>query len=169
MQENFHNYWMNHKNSLTIYGNMQVKTENMESMGAFDVTTFVLKNSQESDTTKVVRHFRFTNWPDKGFPDVKEFVEFIQSVDKARLENRKSPTVVHCKDGQGYTGVAIASDIGLRVYNESDKKSMVDVFDCVNKMRKDRHNIVSSKDLYKYIFKVLKTITDTGSTSDSKL
>ena len=46
LQQNFHNYWMNQKNSLTIYGNMQVKTDNMENMGAFDITTFVLKNSQ---------------------------------------------------------------------------------------------------------------------------
>ena len=45
-QENFHNYWMNQKNALTIYGNMQVKTDSMESMGAFDITSFVLKNSQ---------------------------------------------------------------------------------------------------------------------------
>ena len=58
------------------------------------------------------------------------------------------------RNGQGYTGVAIATDIGLRVYTESDKKSIVDVFDCVNKMRNDRNGIVSSKDLYKYIFKV---------------
>jgi hypothetical protein len=48
----------------------------------------------------------------------------------------------------------MAADIGLRVYNESDKKSMVNVFDCVNKMRGDRNGIISSKDLYKYIFKV---------------
>lgn len=48
----------------------------------------------------------------------------------------------------------MTADIGLRVYNESDKKSMVNVFDCVNKMRSDRNGIISSKDLYKYIFKV---------------
>ncbi|CAB4043647.1 receptor-type tyrosine- phosphatase eta, partial [Paramuricea clavata] len=75
---------------------MQVKTESTESMGAFTVTKFVLKNSQESDATKVVRHFRFTNWPDKGIPDVKEFAHFIRSADKARLESPKSPIVVHC-------------------------------------------------------------------------
>jgi protein tyrosine phosphatase len=55
------------------------------------------ENFQEADVTKVVRHFRFTNWPEKGFPEVKEFAQFIQSVEKARLDNVKSPTVVHCK------------------------------------------------------------------------
>ena len=50
--------------------------------------------------------------------------------------------------------MAIAAEIGLRVFNESDKKSTVDVFDCVNKMRADRNGIVSSKDLYQYIFEV---------------
>lgn len=50
--------------------------------------------------------------------------------------------------------MAIAVLIGLRVFNESDKKSTVDVFDCVKKMRADRNGIVSSKDLYQYIFKV---------------
>ncbi|XP_028408151.1 tyrosine-protein phosphatase non-receptor type 20-like [Dendronephthya gigantea] len=167
--ENFHNYWMDHENSLTIYGHMQVKTERSETNATFNITTFILKNSQENDLTKTLRHFRFKSWPDEGFPDVKGFVQFMRSVDKSRMENPKSPVVVHCKNGQGYAGVAIATAIGLRVYTESDKKSVVDVFDCVNKMRSDREGVVSSKDLYKYIFKVLKTITDSASTSDSKL
>ena len=50
--------------------------------------------------------------------------------------------------------MAIAAEIGLRVYNETDKKSTVDVFDCVNKMRADRNGIVSSKEHYQYVFKV---------------
>ena len=58
------------------------------------------------------------------------------------------------RDGQGYTGVFIAVAIGSRVYEESGKKSIVDVFDCVNKMRSDRNQIVSSKELFAYIYKV---------------
>lgn len=166
--ENYHNYWLDHKNSLTIYGHMQVKTNHTESMTGFKLTTFVLQNSQEVNKTKTVNHFRFANWPEKGLPDAKEFAEFVRSVERVRLENPGPPIVVHCSKGQGYTGVVLATDIGLRVYNESDKKSTINVFDCVEKMRKDRNGIICSKELYNFIYKVLSVLTSKIDSCDSK-
>ncbi|XP_046858980.1 uncharacterized protein LOC124452463 isoform X2 [Xenia sp. Carnegie-2017] len=165
----YHNYWMNQKNSLAIHGHMQVKTEEMQKMDAFNITTFTLKNSQENAVTKTVQHFRFTNWPNQDVPDVKEFIHFMKMAEKATSKNVKSPVVVHCSDGQGYTGVFIAVAIGSRVYEESGKKSIVDVFDCVNKMRSDRNQIVSSKELFAYIYKVFEDLTNSSNISDSRL
>ena len=47
--------------------------------------------------TKTVDHFRFTNWPEKGLPDVKEFSAFVRSIEGVKLDNPSAPVVVHCR------------------------------------------------------------------------
>ena len=59
-------------------------------------------------------------------------------------------------DGQRFTGIFIAVDIGVQSHEEN-KTSLVDVFELSKRMRADRNGIISSAEHYNYIYEVSGT------------
>ena len=61
-----------------------------------------------------------------------------------------SPT---SSDGQGYSGVYVAVDIGIRSHEESSN-SVVDVFEMAKKLRRDRQGIICSLEHFNFTYQV---------------
>ena len=70
-----------------------------------------IKYMNEKKEKKNVQQIHFTDWPDKGVPDVKGgkiFETFIQIMRKIDEFKGNDPIVVHCSAGVGRTGTFIS-------------------------------------------------------------
>jgi hypothetical protein len=56
-------------------------------------------------------------------------------------------------DGQGFTGVFVALDIGIRSHEES-KTSVVDLYELSKRLRQGRSGIIGTIQLYNYTYQV---------------
>ena len=82
-------------------------------------------------------------------------VHLQSSQECARLWNKINHNFVFFlfSDGQGYTGVYVAVDIGIRSHEESSN-SIVDVFEMSKKLRRDRQGIICSLEHYNFTYQV---------------
>uniref|UniRef100_A0A671YM33 Protein tyrosine phosphatase non-receptor type 20 n=1 Tax=Sparus aurata TaxID=8175 RepID=A0A671YM33_SPAAU len=65
----------------------------------------------QTGETHLVRHLKFTHWPDHGVPHSSEhLVRFIRYL---RAVHNEGPVTVHCSAGIGRTGVLICTDVLL--------------------------------------------------------
>lgn len=67
--------------------------------------------SLQSGETHLVRHLKFTHWPDHGVPHCSDqLVRFIRYM---RAVHGSGPVTVHCSAGIGRAGVLICIDVIL--------------------------------------------------------
>nr|XP_042910259.1 receptor-type tyrosine-protein phosphatase mu-like [Parasteatoda tepidariorum] len=105
------------------------------------VRTFSVTKEGES-TSRSVRHFHYTGWPDHMVPtETLPLVALIQQTRRYKPDN-KAPIVVHCSAGVGRTGVAILMDIMMQ------KEGIVDFPAELDYMRQQRVSVIETKEQY---------------------
>ncbi|XP_067679836.1 receptor-type tyrosine-protein phosphatase epsilon-like [Haliotis asinina] len=104
--------------------------------------------------------FHFTKWPDHGTPDETHLMEFLWRVRKTPNPDN-SPLLVHCSAGIGRTGTYIALDY-LLDRALSDHK--VDVFRFACDMRRQRRNMIQTKEQYACVYTTLYEVLTVGDT-----
>lgn len=120
--------------------------------------------TNEGEETHNVVHIHFQAWPDRDIPDVSNVI-YLCSLLKYYQHKMKSdegtsqcytanPWVLcHCSAGVGRTGTFLA----VWTLTESKKWNVLDV---VRELRKQRHHqMVQTKDQYKFIYHCLVTST----------
>nr|XP_054764927.1 receptor-type tyrosine-protein phosphatase epsilon-like [Lytechinus pictus] len=102
----------------------------------------------KGDEIRILEHFHFTRWPDKGVPrNVSVLLRFIQEVNTSH-DQKSTPLLVHCSAGVGRTGVVIALDNEMR---RSKQTGFVDIFNFVKSMRQCRPQMVQTPEQYEFI------------------
>nr|XP_034316262.1 uncharacterized protein LOC117685819 isoform X3 [Crassostrea gigas] len=125
--------------------NMKLELVVSESFADFTIRTFNLINGKESRT---IRQFHFTAWPDKGVPAYASSLVHFHSKVIHTPGTLKGPIVVHCSAGIGRTGTFIALNYLVQQAKES---GYVDVFECVETLRRQRLNMVQTLEQYKFL------------------
>eukprot|EP00731_Ephydatia_muelleri_P018726 Em0011g766a len=121
----------------------KVATISATQFADYTITSLVVSDKEKSEDEPLhVKHFHFTSWPDHGVPDTpSSLVSFIKYVQKNRKFTEESPLLVHCSAGVGRSGTFIALHILLERIKTEDS---INVFECVNQMRKRRPFMVQS-------------------------
>jgi len=102
--------------------------------------------------TRLLKHFWWTDWPDKGVPKNSNGIyDFITSIRAAQVA-ASGPVVVHCSAGIGRTGCFLTINYCMKQY---DANKYVDILNCVGKLRQDRGMTVQTESQYRYIHQVL--------------
>ncbi|XP_046571742.1 receptor-type tyrosine-protein phosphatase alpha-like [Haliotis rubra] len=115
---------------------------------------------KETGEHRIFYHFHFTKWPDHGTPDETHLMEFLWRVRKTPNHDT-SPVLVHCSAGIGRTGTYIALDY-LLDRALSDRK--VDVFRFACDMRRQRRNMIQTKEQYACVYTTLYEVLTVGDT-----
>ncbi|KAK3602046.1 hypothetical protein CHS0354_021141 [Potamilus streckersoni] len=143
-------YWPD-KEGTQKYGKITVKNIKEEVFADFVVRTLKItmhKNSQ----MKVVHHFHYTSWPDRGVPsDHESLLDFREKILSTESDHM-GPNVIHCSAGIGRTGTLIVLDYLLK---QSKVEDYIDVFRCIVEMRYQRTNFVQTQIQYEYIHELL--------------
>ncbi|XP_074651513.1 uncharacterized protein LOC141906180 isoform X2 [Tubulanus polymorphus] len=147
-------YWPN-TNGVDLvrsYGAFQITQKSREVYQEYIVSTLSVKDL-ESNLTREVIHFWYTAWPNQGVPESSlSIVKFILQLRPHMKRHSTSPTVIHCSPGTGRTGTVIAIDICMRSFEETN---VVDILNCVNRLRQERGGAVKTLEQYAFIFKAL--------------
>ncbi|XP_046733317.1 receptor-type tyrosine-protein phosphatase H [Silurus meridionalis] len=141
-------YWPK-DNMPCLYGNLLVSIQSEQKESCWTRREFIIRNESASKECAVT-HFHFTAWPDHGVPiGTADLLKFRWLV-RQHIETYpfSGPTVVHCSAGVGRTGTLIALDVLLQ---QMDKEEMVNIADCVHRMRLSRPLMVQTESQYVFL------------------
>eukprot|EP01137_Pigoraptor_chileana_P024184 Opistho-2@91696 len=144
-----HRYWP--EPGSATYGFLEVTLVNQETPEDFIIRTFSMKNLKNGET-RTIHHLQFTGWPDHGVPSsTRTLLRFI-SKSRDVQPKEAGPIVVHCSAGVGRTGTFIAADVLLQ---RMQTENLVDVFNFVNQLRRQRMYMVQTEDQYIFVYSTL--------------
>ncbi|KAK3717862.1 hypothetical protein QZH41_004279 [Actinostola sp. cb2023] len=155
-QMDYPQYWPANEGGSMDFNGIVVSNKQVVTKADYVITTLVITNTKtKPSATREISHYRYTSWKDKHVPNIAMFVGFVVATrDIGRKhEDGKCPVIVHCSDGQGFTGVYVALDIGIRSHEES-KNSVVDLFELAKRLRQGRCGIINSLQLYNFAYQV---------------
>ncbi|XP_071810716.1 receptor-type tyrosine-protein phosphatase mu-like isoform X3 [Apostichopus japonicus] len=108
----------------------------------------------KGDKLHEVKLCHFLSWPDDRIPSQSVlFIDFIKKV-KALKTTRSQPLLVHCNNGVGATGTFIALYCLMDDLKDR-KKTGLSVSSFVNRMRKDRVNMIENEVQYWFLYDCL--------------
>ncbi|KAK3582897.1 hypothetical protein CHS0354_009703, partial [Potamilus streckersoni] len=140
-------YWPEEDRQSSVFGSVTVTLIDSDLFADYDVRTLAITVGNRS---KRLTQFHYTTWPDKGVPKAaSSIVQFWNSVNRIHT-NR--PIVVHCSAGIGRTGTYIALDY---LANQAKVEGHVNVLACVSNMRRQRVNLVQTKEQYIFLHEAL--------------
>ncbi|XP_030852447.1 receptor-type tyrosine-protein phosphatase kappa-like [Strongylocentrotus purpuratus] len=159
-------YWPKEMGKSKTFGGIEVKLRTIEEFS--DHVHRVLDVKQVSGgETRSVHQFHYQSWPDMGVPQYPttliSYTQTVKHVHERITANTKgsTPMLVHCSAGVGRTGTFISLYCMLAQVIE---ESRVDIFGFIQKMRKDRPNMVQTADQYILIHTALVEAYMSGNT-----
>ncbi|XP_046565464.1 uncharacterized protein LOC124274202 [Haliotis rubra] len=131
------------------YGGSCVQTVREEIGMDYSVRTMFI--SEEGGRGHQICQYHYTAWPDHGQPSSDQ--SLLDFHYHARATFGAGPVIVHCSAGIGRTGTFIALDYLL---DQATAESVVDVFQCVKRLRYQRMNMVQTAGQYEFLHDVLE-------------
>ncbi|KAL3320495.1 hypothetical protein Ciccas_000822 [Cichlidogyrus casuarinus] len=191
-------YWPTRGPETYADGSLTVTPVDTVELAYYTIRTFTISlrnpdplmgtTSQQHATSRELKQFQFTGWPDHGVPDYPIPLLLFQRRVRAAIDMQNSqapsllsenvndsqasgcsqltggsgpPVVVHCSAGVGRTGAFIVLDIQLeRIRCERT----VDVYGCVRALRSQRNFMVQTEDQYVFVHSALMEAVDAGNT-----
>ncbi|XP_063419769.1 receptor-type tyrosine-protein phosphatase kappa-like [Mytilus trossulus] len=156
-------YWPDPETKTKKYGSIEIVLKDEDVYSDFTIRTLkIMKENQN----KTVKQFHFTAWPDKDVPKyASSIVHFRHKVFSSKVSS-KGPIVIHCSAGIGRTGTFIAMDY---IVNEANELKSIDVFKCVETLRRQRVNMVQTARQYVFLHEaILEAVMCPNSGTPSK-
>ncbi|XP_061415621.1 receptor-type tyrosine-protein phosphatase O-like [Lethenteron reissneri] len=175
MQTKCSRYWPEKLGSEEHHGAVSVRALGLAKRGCWELRTFLLRSLvNEQPESRVLWHYHFTAWPDKGVPLEEHtggLVDFAREVRK-KSATWKAPIVVHCSAGVGRTGTFIALDRVLHglqttfpgaaaVPDECSPEgpvraqAAVDLLALVAELRRSRVNMVQTEEQFVFLHRCI--------------
>ncbi|KAG9341093.1 hypothetical protein JZ751_019847 [Albula glossodonta] len=143
-----HKYWPDRLDMPLDTPRYQLFLENFQIQDYFQIKIIKMVEKETGDT-HMVRHLKFTTWPDHGTPHSSEqLVRFIRYM---RAVHKQGPITVHCSAGIGRAGVLICTDVILGLI---ERDLSINVSDIVKEMRQQRYGMIQTKEQYLFCYKV---------------
>ncbi|XP_050023108.3 receptor-type tyrosine-protein phosphatase kappa-like isoform X1 [Dermacentor andersoni] len=139
-------YW---PEKTATYGDVQVHFITEETFPEYTIHQLHITLA---DTTREVKHFHLTSWPDHGVPLYPNaLLTFRKKVNQYRTFN-EAPVVVHCSAGVGRTGAYILLE---NLIEQAQSEGVVDVIGQLAAMRHNRMNVVETLEQYNFVHRAL--------------
>ncbi|KAL3879952.1 hypothetical protein ACJMK2_032228 [Sinanodonta woodiana] len=154
-------YWPEGEGQTSTFGCVAVTLVDTDLFADYVIRTLEMSVNNES---KRLTQFHYTAWPDKGVPRATSSVVLFWN--RVNREPTNKPIVVHCSAGIGRTGAYIALDI---LVSQGRVEGNVNVSACVSSIRRQRVNMVQTKEQYIFLHETLVEalmLSGTATTSD---
>uniref|UniRef100_A0A8C3J247 protein-tyrosine-phosphatase n=1 Tax=Calidris pygmaea TaxID=425635 RepID=A0A8C3J247_9CHAR len=149
-------YWPLDQDSL-YYGDLIVEMLSESVLPEWTIREFKICSEEQLDSTRLIRHFHYTVWPDHGVPETTQsLIQFVRTVrDYINRTPNTGPAIVHCSAGVGRTGTFIALD---RILQQLDSKDTVDIYAAVHDLRLHRVHMVQTECQYVYLHQCVRDV-----------
>ncbi|XP_064365108.1 receptor-type tyrosine-protein phosphatase beta isoform X2 [Dromaius novaehollandiae] len=149
-------YWPLDQDSL-YYGDLIVEMLSESVLPEWTIREFKICSEEQLDSTRLIRHFHYTVWPDHGVPETTQsLIQFVRTVrDYINRTPNTGPSIVHCSAGVGRTGTFIALD---RILQQLDSKDTVDIYAAVHDLRLHRVHMVQTECQYVYLHQCVRDV-----------
>ncbi|XP_076054235.1 receptor-type tyrosine-protein phosphatase kappa-like isoform X10 [Oratosquilla oratoria] len=143
------------------YSGIKVKLLKEEQLANFMIRSILLTKEGHPEE-RMITQFHYTEWPSHTQPFINALLEFRRRIRIAIKNNANAsdgPTIVHCSDGAGRTGVYLACDANLEMCEED---GMFDIYGYLKKMRQARRGLIETVDQYKFVYDTLEELLICG-------
>ncbi|XP_043986456.1 receptor-type tyrosine-protein phosphatase C isoform X3 [Gambusia affinis] len=145
-------YWRKEKET---FGEFEVEVSSTEITPVFITRTMLVRHVKRKDSRQV-KHFQFLKWEGTNLPEKpQELVDMAKEVKRSCVgsKSQRMPILVHCNDGSTRSGIFC----GLwNLLDSAETEKLVDVFQVVKTLRKDRKGMITSLEQYQYLYKALE-------------
>ncbi|WAQ98745.1 PTPRT-like protein, partial [Mya arenaria] len=130
------------------FGGIDISFTAVKTFRDYEMRTLIVKKAQSE--SRRIQQYHFKAWPDKDVPDNGWcLVEFLNAVE---TKSTNAPIIVHCSAGVGRTGTFVALD---NLVDEAKTEECVRPLQMVEALRRQRVNMVQTKDQYVYLHEAL--------------
>ncbi|XP_017269055.1 receptor-type tyrosine-protein phosphatase C isoform X2 [Kryptolebias marmoratus] len=145
-------YWSKEKET---FGDFEVEVTSTEISPIFISRKMQLHHVKRKES-RLVKHFQFLNWEGTELPEKpQDLIDMIKDIRKNCVcgkSQRGVPIVVHCNDGSSRSGVFCAL---WNLMDSAETEKLVDVFQVVKTLRKERRGMIPSLEQYQFIYNAL--------------
>ncbi|PIK58177.1 putative receptor-type tyrosine-protein phosphatase kappa [Apostichopus japonicus] len=151
-------YWPQEQGMNKTWGLITVTWTGTQTYANYLIREMTMVQDEEQRT---ITQYHFTTWPDMGVPS--EPTALISLVRKVKVQNKgkKTPILVHCSAGVGRTGTFIAL---YCLMDNLKSEKYINVYEFVEKMRKNRVNMVQTPVQYQFLCEALVEVYLTSHT-----
>ncbi|XP_036067450.1 receptor-type tyrosine-protein phosphatase C isoform X2 [Oryzias melastigma] len=146
-------YWDKEKKT---FGYIEVEVTNTETFPAFVYRTMKIRHIKRSEVREV-NHVQFLKW-DKELPekpqDLIDMIKHVKSNCGSGKSQKGMPVLAHCNDGSTRSGVFCAL---WNLLDSAENEKLVDVFQVVKTLRKERQKMISSLEQYTFLYSALES------------
>ncbi|KAM4640553.1 receptor-type tyrosine-protein phosphatase C [Discoglossus pictus] len=150
-------YWEEKKQK---HEDLDVELTEEKTRGSYTERSFEIRHSKRKEVRKVSQ-YQYNQWEEAVPTETKDLLAMIAKVRKGvparRLEEQSKrdksvPILVHCSDGSQQTGTFCAL---WNLLESANVEGVIDVFQAVKNLRKQRSGMVSSIEHYQFLYDTL--------------
>ncbi|XP_049911395.1 receptor-type tyrosine-protein phosphatase C isoform X2 [Epinephelus moara] len=148
-------YWDNDKKA---FGDTEVEVASTEATPAFISRNMLIRHVKRKES-RPVKQYQFLKWASSGLPEKpQDLVDMIKDIKHSCGSSKplkNMPVVVHCNDGSSRSGVFCAL---WNLLDSAETEKLVDVFQVVKTLRKERTGILSNLEQYQFLYSTLEGV-----------
>lgn len=146
-------YWSKERTNFT---DIEVEVMSTEMTSVFIRRIMNVRHVKRKESQKI-SHYQFLRWGDGEVPErgqeLMEMLKEIRSQCGGGKTLRGAPALVHCTDGSSRSGLLVAL---WNLLDSAETEKMVDIFQVVKTLRKERSAMINGMDQYQFLYDSLK-------------
>ncbi|XP_070764618.1 receptor-type tyrosine-protein phosphatase C [Enoplosus armatus] len=140
------------------FGDFEVEVTSTDTSPTFILRNMLIRHVKRKES-RPVKHFQFLKWTNRELPekpqDLTDMIKDIKLSSGSSKSQRSMPIVVHCNDGSSRSGIFCAL---WNVLNSAETEKLVDVFQVVKTLRKERQGMIFSQEQYQFLYNALEGV-----------
>ncbi|XP_034439592.1 receptor-type tyrosine-protein phosphatase C [Hippoglossus hippoglossus] len=145
-------YWDKDKRT---FGDLEVEVVSTDTTPNFIRRNLMIRQDKRTES-RSVKQFQFLKWANRELPETPQCLADMMKEIKSGGGGSKSQTaVVHCNDGSSRSGIFCAL---WNLLDCAQTEKVLDVFQVVKTLRKERQNMISSLEQYQFLYDTMQMV-----------